>query len=73
MCIYIHYSLYHIYMYVYIKYNMYMYIYIYHIYIYIIYIYIYIFPSPITKPLPNNKKLGSISNFGKFQVGQFDF
>ena len=46
-------------------------IYIYHIYIY--HIYIYIFPSPITKPLPNNKKLGSISNFGKFQVGQFDF
>ena len=32
-----------------------------------------IIPSPITKPPQKKHKLGSVSNLGKFEVGQFDF
>ena len=57
--------------------NEYIYIYVYvYMYIYIfkyVYLCIDIIPSPYYSIPPKCAKLGSISNFGKFVVGQFDF
>ena len=44
-----------------------------YLYYIILYDYILSIPSPITKPPRKKWKLGSVSDFGKFEVRQFDF